>query len=239
MPPWNCQTVGLSRLVPMILLLGLWLLCSLAASQEMCSSPGSLPAPRLFLDRLSARQGDTALLSCLVPVDAPMTRIVFCKDGKEISVQPKGGNTLVYDSPYTVSRESAGAFSCRYQLKDDNNQENNSLPSDLWYLHVAGDDGSGGGTSPQGKRAIVGLALTTSLALALLGCFLMRTVVSRCRTHRDPGPDRSSPDSGDQIQYTVVTGARADQPRLDGDVAVTYAVVGKGSSRGRDTRTAP
>ncbi|CAM5173236.1 unnamed protein product [Eretmochelys imbricata] len=48
--------------------LGLWLLCT-------------LPAPRLLLDRLSARQGDTAMLSCLVPLDATMTCIVFCKDG--------------------------------------------------------------------------------------------------------------------------------------------------------------
>ncbi|KAG6923750.1 hypothetical protein G0U57_019395 [Chelydra serpentina] len=79
------------------------------------------------------------MLSCLVPLDAPMTRIVFCKDGKEISVQPKEGNKLVYDSPYPVSRESAGAFSCRYQLKDDNNQENNSLSSVSWHLHVAGN----------------------------------------------------------------------------------------------------
>ncbi|CAM5123001.1 unnamed protein product [Natator depressus] len=183
MPLWHCQPVGLSRLLPMILRLGLWLLCSLAASQEICSSPapmerapwdvlaivhyssdpqrlpshrqwpidvGTLPAPRLFLDRLSAHQGDTAMLSCLVPCGIPVTRIVFCKDGKEISVQPKGGNTVVYDSPYTVSKKSAGAFSCLYQLKDDNNQENNSLSSDPWYLHVDGGDGSGGDASPQG-----------------------------------------------------------------------------------------
>ncbi|CAM5172901.1 unnamed protein product [Eretmochelys imbricata] len=133
----------------MILLLGLWLLCLLAASQEICSSPGTLPAPRLFLDRLSAHQGDTAMLSCLVPLDAHMTRIVFCKDGKEISVQRKEGNKPVYDSPYTVSRERTGTFSCRYQLKDDNNQENNSLSSDPWDLHVDGGDGSGGDALPQ------------------------------------------------------------------------------------------
>ncbi|CAM5130236.1 unnamed protein product [Natator depressus] len=344
----------------MILLLGLWLLCSLAASQEICSSPGTLPAPRLFLDRLSAHQGDTAMLSCLVPLDAPMTRIVFCKDGKEISVQPKEGNKLVYDSPYTVSRESSGTFSCRYQLKDDNNQENNSLSSDPWDLHVDGGDGSGGDASPQviaigvtpsqpsiaisvlpwcqaaitqGRLGpIVGLAIMAGLALALLGCFLMKTVVSRCRTHREPGPERSSPAAEDQIQSSaqpndkvtgavghgqerdwlepgsfchklqgatpttptgcasqpmgaaelalgagaacgapwavltgppgsfsnrpfqaktrhlatlsntgskldrVVTGARADQPRMDGDVAVMYGVVGKGRSQVRDTR---
>ncbi|CAM5130264.1 unnamed protein product [Natator depressus] len=267
----------------MILLLGLWLLCSLAASQEICSSPGTLPAPRLFLDRLSAHQGDTAMLSCLVPLDAPMTRIVFCKDGKEISVQPKEGNNLIYDSPYTVSRESAGTFSCRYQLKDENNQENNSLSSDPWDLHVDGGDGSGGDASPQGLGPIVGLAIMAGLALALLGCFLMKTVVSRCRTHREPGPERSSPAAEDQIQSSaqpndkvtgavgrgqerdwlepgsfchklqvltgppgsfsnrafqvktrhlatlsntdrVVTGARADQPRMDGNVAVITGI---------------
>ncbi|CAM4317975.1 unnamed protein product [Lepidochelys olivacea] len=333
MPLWHCQTVGLSRLLPMILPLSLWLLCSLAASQEICSSPapmerapwdalaivryssdpqrlpshrkwpidvgshGTLPAPRLFLDRLSAHQGDTAMLSCLVPCGIPVTRIVFCKDGKEISVQPKGGNTVVYDSPYTVSKESAGAFSCLYQLKDDNNQENNSLSSDPRYLHVDGGDGSGGDALPQvesvalatlqnryrhslrvytqrtpteavvlpveetmspnsvsytdrntlppaiseatlrglsaqmdpalrgvtplegrhvpkikGLGPIVGLAIMAGLALALMGCFLMKTVVSRCRTHREPSPDRSSPAAEDQIQSSAqpndkVTGA--------------------------------
>ncbi|CAM5173226.1 unnamed protein product [Eretmochelys imbricata] len=184
----------------------------LAASQEICSSPGTLPAPRLFLDRLSSHQGDTAMLSCLVPCGIPVTRIIFCKDGKEISVQPKGGNTVVYDSPYTVSKESAGAFSCLYQLKDDNNQENNSLSSDPRYLHVDGGDGSGGYASPQGLGPIVGLAIMAGLALAFLGCFLMKTVVSRCRTHREPGPDRSSPAAEDQIQSSAqpndkVTGA--------------------------------
>ncbi|CAM5173220.1 unnamed protein product [Eretmochelys imbricata] len=200
-----------------------------AAGPMASLSPGTLPAPRLFLDRLSSHQGDTAMLSCLVPCGIPVTRIIFCKDGKEISVQPKGGNTVVYDSPYAVSKESAGAFSCLYQLKDDNNQENNSLPSDPRYLHVDGGDGSGGDASPQGVALatlqnryrhslrvytqhtpteavvlpveetmspnnwwtgqrdreepsasqglgpIVGLAIMAGLALALLGCFLMKT----------------------------------------------------------------
>ncbi|CAM5130218.1 unnamed protein product [Natator depressus] len=236
MPLWHRQTVGLSRLLPMILLLGLWLLCT-------------LPAPRLFLDRLSAHQGDTAMLSCLVPLDAPMTRIVFCKDGKEISVQPKEGNKLVYDSPYTVSRESSGTFSCRYQLKDDNNQENNSLSSDPWDLHV--DDvvmaleGTHrpkiaiGVTPSQSSIAIsvlpwcqaaitqgrlgpiVGLAIMAGLALALLGCFLMKTGCIALQDSqgggnlaltpssilgllpREPGPERSSPAAEDQIQSSA------------------------------------
>ncbi|CAM5172949.1 unnamed protein product [Eretmochelys imbricata] len=194
-------------------------LVRLLQARKFVALQSTLPAPRLFLDRLSAHQGDTAMLSCLVPLDAHMTRIVFCKDGKEISVQRKEGNKLVYDSPYTVSRERTGTFSCRYQLKDDNNQENNSLSSDPWDLHVDGGDGSGGdaspqdGPSPSGRLGpIVGLAIMAGLALALLGCFLMKTVVSRCRTHREPGPDRSSPAAEDPIQSSAqpndkVTGA--------------------------------
>ncbi|CAM5173246.1 unnamed protein product [Eretmochelys imbricata] len=184
----------------------------LLQARKFVALQSTLPAPRLFLDRLSAHEGDTAMLSCLVPCGIPVTRIVFCKDGKEISVQPKGGNTVVYDSPYTVSKESAGAFSCLYQLKDDNNQENNSLSSDPRYLPVDGGDGSGGDALAQGLGPIVGLAIMAGLALALLGCFLMKTVVSRCRTHREPGPDRSSPAAEDPIQSSAqpndkVTGA--------------------------------
>ncbi|CAM4619439.1 unnamed protein product [Lepidochelys kempii] len=158
------------------------MLCSLVTSQEICSSPGTLPAPRLFLDRLSARQGDTAMLSCLVPLDAPMTRIVFCKDGKEISVQPKGGNIIVYDSPYTVSKESAGAFSCLYQLKDDNNQENNSLPSDPWDLHVDDGEGSGERTLLQGPAIPLWVwILCSALVLLLLTSAPIVTCIQRKR----------------------------------------------------------
>ncbi|TFJ97465.1 tenascin-X [Platysternon megacephalum] len=169
---------------------------------------GTLPAPRLFLDRLSARQGDTAMLSCLVPLDAPMTRIVFCKDGKEISVQPKEGNNLVYDSSYPVSRESAGAFSCRYQLKDDNNQENNSLSSDSWHLHVGGDESSPTPcSSPGGEHShsrepglLVGLAITAGLALALLGCFLVKTDAEVTRAGADQVSRCASARSADRAQ---------------------------------------
>ncbi|CAM5122899.1 unnamed protein product [Natator depressus] len=142
-----------------------------------------------------------------------------------------------------------------------------------------------------GLGPIVGLAIMAGLALALLGCFLMKTGCVMLQDSqgggnlaltpssilgllpREPGPERSSPAAEDQIQSsaqpndkvtgavgrgqerdwlepgsfchklqaadTVVTGARADQPRMDGDVAVTYAVVGKGRSQVQDTRTAP
>ncbi|CAM4620786.1 unnamed protein product [Lepidochelys kempii] len=194
---------------------------SLTASQEICSFPGILPAPRLFLERLSVHQGDTAVLSCLVPLDIPMTRIVFCKDGKEISVPPKERNKLVYDSPHPVSRESSGAFSCRYQLKDDNNQENNSLPSDessptpvrniLTAMSqmdpaVLGMAALQGRLGPKALGLIVGLAVTAGA-----GGVERELVVSHCRTHRDPSPDRSSLAAENQIQCAEVTRAGADQ----------------------------
>ncbi|KAM9113640.1 uncharacterized protein ACDP82_020280 isoform 2-T2 [Pangshura tecta] len=172
-----------------ILTLGLWLLCSLFMSQEICSSPGTLPAPRLFLDRLSARRGDTAMLSCLVPCGIPVTRVVFCKDGKEISVQPKGGNTLVYDSAYPVSKESAGAFSCRYQFKDDNNQENNSLPSEPRHLHVTDGEVCGVEALLQGPAIQLWVwILRSALVLLLLASAPIITCILRKRpiTQYDP-----------------------------------------------------
>ncbi|CAM4616902.1 unnamed protein product, partial [Lepidochelys kempii] len=64
--------------------------------------------------------------------------------------------------------------------------------------------------------------------------------VSRCRTHRDPSPERSSPATEDQIQYAEVTRVRtAQQSRVDRNVAVMYAVVGQGGSRVQDTQPAP
>ncbi|CAM4616911.1 unnamed protein product [Lepidochelys kempii] len=180
----------------MVLLLGLCLLWALAASQEICRSPGDLPAPTLILDKGSARHGDTVILLCFIPMDTSVTRVIFCKGGKEISILPKDGNKFIYiyESAQPASPDSAGEYSCRYQHKDHKNQEKNSLPSAR--RHVSAPDGlspsgnytSRGELSPPvpsccdsfpGLGLIVGLAVTASLALGLLGCFLMKT--GRCQ----------------------------------------------------------
>ncbi|CAM2094911.1 unnamed protein product [Caretta caretta] len=135
-------------------------------------------------------------------MDTSVTRVIFCKGGKEISILPKDGNKFIFESAQPVSPESPGEYFCRYQHKEDRNQEKNSLPSAR--RHVSAPVPSCCDSFP-GLGLIVGLAVTASLALGLLGCFLMKTVVSRCRTHRDPSPDRSSLAAEDQIQYAEVT----------------------------------
>ncbi|CAM4617064.1 unnamed protein product [Lepidochelys kempii] len=90
---------------------------------------GDLPALTLILDKGSARHGDTVILLCFIPMDTSVTRVIFCKDGKEISMLPKDRNKFIYESAQPASPESAGEYPCLYQHKDDRNQEKNSLPS--------------------------------------------------------------------------------------------------------------
>ncbi|KAG6922352.1 hypothetical protein G0U57_002798, partial [Chelydra serpentina] len=103
--------------------LGLCLLWALVASQEICSSPGDLVAPTLILNKDSTPQRDTIILLCFVPMDTSVTRVIFCKDGKELLMLPKDRNKFIFESAQPVSPESVGEYSCRYQQKDDKNQE--------------------------------------------------------------------------------------------------------------------
>ncbi|CAM5173081.1 unnamed protein product [Eretmochelys imbricata] len=193
-------------------------------SQEICSSPNTLPTPQLFLDRLSASQGDTAVLSCLVPLDAPMTCIVFCKEGKEISVQPKGGNELVYDLPHPVSRESSWAFSCHYQLMDEN-QENNSLPN---------GDGSGGDTSPQGPAIPLWVwILSSTLVLLLLVSTPIITCILRKRAITQPIRKALGGMSGRKRALA----ASQEICSSSGDLPALTLILDKGSARHGDTIT--
>ncbi|CAM5173444.1 unnamed protein product [Eretmochelys imbricata] len=149
---------------------------ALAASQEICSSSGDLPALTLILDKGSARHGDTITLLFFVPMDTLVTCVIFCKGGKEISMLPKDRNKFIFESAQLASPESAGEYFCHYQHKDDKNQEKNSLPSAR--RHVSAPVPSCCDSFP-GLGLIVGLAITAGLALGLLGCFLMKT--GRCR----------------------------------------------------------
>ncbi|CAM5122623.1 unnamed protein product [Natator depressus] len=173
---------------------------TVTASQEICSSPGDLPAPTLILDKGSAHHGDTVILLCFVPMDTSVTRIIFCKGGKEISILPKDGNKFIYiyESAQPASPDSTGEYSCRYQHKDNKNQEKNSLPSAR--RHLSAPDGpspswnnnSGGEPSPPGLGLIVGLAVTAGLALGMLGCFLMKTATRQCKSQREQNAKEST-----------------------------------------------
>ncbi|CAM5173256.1 unnamed protein product [Eretmochelys imbricata] len=118
----------------MLLPLGLWLLLI----SEICRSPGDLPAPTLILNKGPTLQGDTIILLCFVPMDTSVTRVIFCKDSKEILMLPKDRNKLIFESAQPVSPESPGEYFCRYQHKDDRNQEKTSLPGARQYLSAPG-----------------------------------------------------------------------------------------------------
>ncbi|CAM4688008.1 unnamed protein product [Lepidochelys olivacea] len=67
-------------------------------------------------------------------MDTSVTRVIFCKDSKEILMLPEDRNKFVFESARPVSPESPGEYFCRYQHKDDRNQEKTSLPSARQYL---------------------------------------------------------------------------------------------------------
>ncbi|CAM5173111.1 unnamed protein product [Eretmochelys imbricata] len=93
-----------------------------------------LPAPTLILNKGPTPQGDTIILLCFIPMDTSVTRVIFCKDSKEILMLPKDRNKFIFESAQPVSPESPGEYFCRYQHKDDRNQEKTSLPSARQYL---------------------------------------------------------------------------------------------------------
>lgn len=100
---------------------------------------GDLPAPTLILNKGPTPQGDTIILLCFVPMDTSVTRVIFCKDGKEILMLPKDRNKFIFESAQPVSPESPGEYFCRYQHKDDRNQEKTSLPSARRHLSAPGN----------------------------------------------------------------------------------------------------
>nr|XP_042703263.1 uncharacterized protein LOC101937808 isoform X2 [Chrysemys picta bellii] len=140
----------------MILSLCLFLPALSPSSQETCSAPGALPAPIFYLKQTFPREGDAVLLQCSVFSRAPATRIIFCKDGEEISSQRGLEEKITYSYLHAVSRGSSGNYSCGYEIKESNNWVNRSQLSPAKYLSVTGHGGdeqsstnsSGGGEEP-------------------------------------------------------------------------------------------
>ncbi|XP_044844110.1 uncharacterized protein LOC123349901 isoform X2 [Mauremys mutica] len=105
---------------------------------KICSSPGDLPAPQILLDTVASRPGDTVVVKCKVPAFSPATRVIFCRDGKDLAVQPVQEGKYAYDLRYDVRANSSTSFACLYQHKGDWNQETNSLLSTSRFLRVTG-----------------------------------------------------------------------------------------------------
>ncbi|KAH1180714.1 hypothetical protein KIL84_001648 [Mauremys mutica] len=171
----------------MIPLLGLWLCCiHLTTSQEMCSFPGELPAPEIFLRKLSRQEGDTVVIKCNIPSLFRFTRVIFCKDGVEIAVLPMQEKQYAYDFNYKVSTDSSEELSCMYQYKNENNQVNNSRLSAPQYL----TDFKGFSASYGFVLILVfGITILSVLVLLLVGYILEKTGIIKCRNTREQDPE--------------------------------------------------
>nr|XP_042703268.1 uncharacterized protein LOC101937808 isoform X7 [Chrysemys picta bellii] len=194
----------------MILSLCLFLPALSPSSQETCSAPGALPAPIFYLKQTFPREGDAVLLQCSVFSRAPATRIIFCKDGEEISSQRGLEEKITYSYLHAVSRGSSGNYSCGYEIKESNNWVNRSQLSPAKYLSVTGHGGdeqsstnsSGGGEEPT------------------------RTVASLLMDQRERVQRSTSNTPEDHIEYASVNWLGSSRhPRPQREETPTYATI--------------
>ncbi|KAH1180758.1 hypothetical protein KIL84_001692, partial [Mauremys mutica] len=98
----------------------------------------ALPAPTLYLSQTSARPRDSVRLQCSVFSWALATRIIFFKDGEEVSSQRSLLRKFTYNYDHVVSGGSSGNYSCGYEIKDSDNQVTRSQLSPAQHLSVTG-----------------------------------------------------------------------------------------------------
>ncbi|KAJ6653019.1 hypothetical protein lerEdw1_010224, partial [Lerista edwardsae] len=97
----------------------------------LCSGTGELPAPEMFLNATSAQAGAWVSVRCMLP-DIFVTKYFFCRNRQHISVHQAIPREVAYTRLLQITEQSAGQYSCGYQLKDEKNQEHNSVLSAAW-----------------------------------------------------------------------------------------------------------
>nr|XP_038028780.1 uncharacterized protein LOC119715468 isoform X1 [Anas platyrhynchos] len=116
----------------------LLVLCGSMTSQDICSSPGDLPAPALQMNSTSAQPGTTVVLQCILPVVSPVIRIIICKDGKEVYSLKAHQGQLSYSLVLNITSRSAGIYTCGYQEWNEMKQRRSSALSAGQILDVPG-----------------------------------------------------------------------------------------------------
>ncbi|KAG6922498.1 hypothetical protein G0U57_002240, partial [Chelydra serpentina] len=117
------------------------------------SSISALLAPTLHLSQTSAQPGDSVQLQCSVFSRGPATRVVFYKDGEEISSQTGSEKKVTYGYDHVVSRGSSGNYSCGYEIKDSDSRMTKSQLSPTQHLSIPG------------KASMCGCAVNSSLPM--------------------------------------------------------------------------
>nr|XP_042703265.1 uncharacterized protein LOC101937808 isoform X4 [Chrysemys picta bellii] len=222
----------------MILSLCLFLPALSPSSQETCSAPGALPAPIFYLKQTFPREGDAVLLQCSVFSRAPATRIIFCKDGEEISSQRGLEEKITYSYLHAVSRGSSGNYSCGYEIKESNNWVNRSQLSPAKYLSVTGHGGdeqsstnsSGGGEEPTRTgldlKLPLGITIPAVVVLAVVLYLLGKKVASLLMDQRERVQRSTSNTPEDHIEYASVNWLGSSRhPRPQREETPTYATI--------------
>ncbi|KAH1180905.1 hypothetical protein KIL84_001839 [Mauremys mutica] len=111
---------------------------SSSGGAEEPTPTGPRRAPHLYLSPTSARPGDSMRLQCSVFSQVLVTRIVFCKDGEEVSSQTVSEEKVIYSWNHTVSSGSSGNYSCGYETKDTDNRVSRSQLSPAKQFSVTG-----------------------------------------------------------------------------------------------------
>ncbi|XP_034632760.1 uncharacterized protein LOC117880585 [Trachemys scripta elegans] len=199
----------------MILSLCLLLPALSPSSQEICSAPGTLTAPTLYLSQTSAQPGDSVQLQCFMLSQFVATRIIFCKEGEEVSSQ-RGTEKSTYDYDHGVSRDSSGNYTCGYEIKDSNNQVTRSQLSPAQRLSVTGLD----------LTLPLGITIPAILVLAVVLYLLGKKVVSLPRDQREQVQHDTSNTPADNIEYASVNWMGSTRhPRPQREETPTYATI--------------
>nr|XP_038028772.1 uncharacterized protein LOC113840883 isoform X4 [Anas platyrhynchos] len=225
--PW----ARLSPSGPAVLLL---VICGSMSSQDICSSPGDLPAPAFQMNLTSAQPGTTVVLQCILHVFSHTRRIIFCKDGKEVYSQEAQQGQLSYFTVLNITSRSAGRYTCGYQQRNEMKQRRSSALSAGRILNVPGNVvSSPASPSPPGMAlavAAIGLVL-----LAAGSWFAIRKGACRGRCPRQQhvdSPQTEDTNYGD-IQYSTIAHVRRDRPPPMQQMSdtTTYATVTRTQTR--------
>ncbi|KAG6921628.1 hypothetical protein G0U57_006154 [Chelydra serpentina] len=202
----------------MILTLCLLLPALSPSSQEICSAPGALPAPTLYLSQTSAQQGGSVHLQCSVITQASATRIVFCKDGEKISSQRGSEKKVTYGYDHTVSSGSSGNYACGYEIKNSDKRVIKSQLSRAKHLSVTRELGLD-------LKLLLGITIPAVVILAVVLYLLGKKVAASLpRDQRERVQRDTSNTHEDDIHYASVDwlGSTRDPPPQTEEM-LTYA----------------
>ncbi|KAG6924614.1 hypothetical protein G0U57_016906, partial [Chelydra serpentina] len=183
------------------------------------------------------QDGEPVLARCADLPNSHVTKVVFCKDGVELSSQKPGQISSTF--LLKTSMKSEGRYSCGYQHKDEKNQVTNSNLSVPLQLKVTDrktppdDTGQPEKNPPQEGlklEIVLGIIAGFFLILAPVIYLLVKKVAPDQSLEREQGLSSSTENMGtdDLIHYASISQFGASRlPQVQENETSTYAIIGK------------